>query len=385
MEPDPEAVLLSQRLAGKIREEIISAGGAIPFVRYMAMALYEPGLGYYSAGQEKFGAAGDFTTAPEVSPLFGRCLARPCRQVLKQLGGGEILEFGAGSGALAADLLQELAQHDSLPERYLILEVSAELRLRQRETLEHRVPALAGRVHWLEELPASGFSGVILANEVLDAMPVHRFRWSGEVVEEYSVGYQEDEFTWKLQPPADAGFIDYVTGLVKEYALGPGYVSEVCMAIKPWISTLAERLAGGLVLLIDYGYPRREYYHPQRSGGTLMCHYRHRAHDDPLVLPGLQDITAHVDFTSVAEAGIAAGLELEGFTTQAHFLLDSGIDRMLGEQNTEITSAQLMDIQQARTLLMPGGMGERFRFIGLGRGLELPVEGFRMQDLRGRL
>jgi SAM-dependent MidA family methyltransferase len=375
---------LSDALAALIREQIAAAGGSIPFSRYMELCLYAPGLGYYSAGQRKFGSGGDFVTAPEVSSLFGRCVAQSCAAVLKQTG-GDVLEFGAGSGRLAIDLLTELAAMDSLPGRYLILERSAELRQRQREALQRELPQLAGRVEWLDELPAQELHGVVLANEVLDAMACERWRWSGVQVERLFVADNGDEFIWQPQACDDPGIAATVAGYVEEYGLAPGYTSELNPLLEPWLQSIAARIGSGLVLLIDYGYPRREYLHPQRTDGTLQCHYRQRTHDDVFFMPGIQDITAHVDFTAVAEAAVDAGLAVAGYVTQAHFLLDCGLDQLLQAAGPSADVDYLQLAQQAKTLVLPGEMGERFQCIGLTRALDIEVPGFRMHDMRGRL
>ena len=383
--PDERECAHSDRLAGLIRQAIAASGGAIPFSRFMELCLYAPGLGYYSAGLSKFGAGGDFITAPELSSLFGRCLARSCAAVLAATG-GDILEFGAGSGRLALDLLGELETLGRLPERYCILERSAELRARQQELLSVEVPQLCERISWLDVLPETGFRGVMLGNEVLDAMAVERFRWSGQGAQLFYVTDTAVGFAWQLRPGADPDLASTIAGIADECDLGEGYESELNAGLSPWLRGVAERLERGLLLLIDYGYPRREYYHAQRTGGTLLCHYRQRAHADPLRWPGLQDITAHVDFTAVAGAAAAVGLDVCGYTTQAHFLIDCGLDRLLQEamnRNDELSYLRL--VQQAKTLILPGEMGERFQCIGLARELDIGVPGFRGQDLRRRL
>ncbi len=384
-EPSAEALTLSEQLVDVIRAEIAVAGGFIPFSRYMELCLYSPGLGYYSAGAQKFGAAGDFVTAPELSSLFGRCLAQSCASVLAELGGGDILEFGAGSGRLAADILAELEAIGRLPRQYSILERSAELRARQQETLRVQVPDLCARVTWLDTLPQGDFRGVLLANEVLDAMPVERFRWNGTAVELFNVRSSDDSFDWRPEEAPAGAASKAIQQLAAEVGLAAGFISEINMTLAPWLASIAALLDQGMVLMADYGYPRREYYHPQRSTGTLMCHYRHRAHDDPFLWPGLQDITAHVDFTAVAEAGSAAGLEVTGYTTQAHFLLDCGIDRLLSTAGPTDSVDYLKQVQQVKQLMLPGEMGERFKFIGLAKGIDGPVPGFRLQDFRDRL
>ncbi len=382
-EPDAEALAHSRRLTELIRREIDRGDGRIGFDRFMELALYAPGLGYYSSGTRKFGEAGDFITAPEVSPLFARCLARQCHQVLEGMPGGRLLEIGAGSGALGADLLAELEALDKLPEQYLFLEVSAELRERQRQTLQQRLPHLLERVRWLDDLPEAGFTGLVIANEVLDAMPVHRFRCKGGQVQEGWVAWQDGRFVSLWAPVQSSGLETAVTD-----SLGPladGYESEINLRAGPWLRALGERLAAGVLLLIDYGYPRREYYQPQRSRGTLICHYRHRAHSDPFFRVGLQDITAHVDFTAVAEAGEAAGLAVAGYATQAHFLIGCGLDRILAESNPEDPVSHLALMQGAKRLTLPSEMGERFKVLALARGWERPLIGFAVRDLQDRL
>ncbi|MDH3899492.1 MAG: SAM-dependent methyltransferase [Gammaproteobacteria bacterium] len=383
--PSPPALALSKRLAEHLRMEIAAAGGALPFSVYMEHCLYAPGLGYYSAGSRKFGSGGDFVTAPELSPLFGRCLAQTCGHVLEQLEGGDILEFGAGSGALAVDVLGELERLGRLPGRYLILERSAELRERQQQRVTEQLPHLRDRISWLEALPGPGFAGVLLANEVIDAMPAERFHWTGATVEQFCVTCGDTGFEWQLQAANDDALIAAVQELQQECGLAAGYVSEVNLSIAPWLESVAGVIGRGLLLLCDYGYPRHEYYHPQRNRGTLMCHYRHRAHDDPLLWPGLQDITTHVDFTAVAEAGVAAGLEVTGYTTQAGFLLDCGLDTLLQASGPVDSAAYIKAAQQAKQLTLPGEMGERFAFIGLAKGVDGALPGFRMQDMRQRL
>ena len=350
----------------------------------MELCLYTPGLGYYAAGQRKFGSGGDFVTAPEISPLFGRCLANSCKEVLASLQGGDILEFGAGSGQLAIDVLGELERQACLPGRYLILERSAELRQRQQQAIQKKLPQLLDRVVWIDVLPTAGFRGVMLANEVLDAMAVERFQWDGMAARLFHVSCEGDAFQWRLQQDRDDATAA-VESLVSQCQLQPGYISEANILLSAWLQSVAAVLEQGVMLLLDYGYPRHEYYHPQRSSGTLMCHYRQRAHDDPFLWPGLQDITAHVDFTAVAEAALAADLEVTGYTTQTYFLLDCGLDNLLQQAGPTDSMHYIQLAQQAKTLILPGEMGERFKCIGLTRGLTTTVPGFRLQDYRDRL
>lgn len=382
--PDPAAQKLSAALSSVIREDIAGSDGSIAFARYMERCLYEPGLGYYSAGLRKFGSGGDFVTAPEVSPLFGQCIARSCSAVLASLGGGDILEFGAGSGRLALDLIAGLERLDALPRRYLILERSAELRQRQQETLREHLPQLVDRVSWIDVLPGADFRGVMLANEVLDAMAVERFQWDGEIARLFHVAFDGERFHWQLTDTQDDA-TRRIAMLCADCDLPAGYISEVNAGLPAWLQAVGERLQQGLLLLIDYGYPRHEYYHSQHGSGTLMCHYRQRAHDDPFLWPGLQDITAHVDFTAVAEAAVAAGLDVSGYTTQAGFLLDSGLDELLQSAGPGDSVSYMKLAQQAKTLILPGEMGERFKCIALTRGLDIDIPGFRLQDYRNRL
>lgn len=378
----------SARLAALIRAAINGAGGRLPFDQYMELALYAPGLGYYVAGAEKLGPAGDFVTAPELSPLFGRCLAAQARQMLMALRGGDLLELGAGTGALAAELLAALAADGPLPGRYLILEPSPDLAARQRATLAARVPALADRVVWLQALPTD-FRGLMLANEVVDAMPVHRFVTGadGRVLEVF-VTAAADGFAEVTGPVASPGLAAAVAALHADgLAVAPGYATEVNLRAGPWVAALAQSLAAGLALIIDYGYPRREYYLPERASGTLVCHGRHQVSLDPLVTPGLLDITAHVDFSALAAAGQGAGLTLAGYTTQAQFLIGCGIDRLLAAAAGEDPFALAQLAAGAKQLLLPGQMGERFQVLGLAR--DLPdagaLIGFTGRDLRHRL
>jgi len=349
------------------------------------MALYEPGLGYYSAGARKLGAAGDFITAPEVAPVFSRCVAVQCAEVLRSLGGGDVLELGAGSGAMAAEMLAELEELQSLPARYLILDISADLRQRQRETLAGAVPHLLARVCWLDRLP-DGLVGVVVANEVLDAMPVERFVVRDGLILTLDVTWRSGRFEM-VESPADAGMRDRVERIRAEAGANwpDGYCSELNAALEPWLASVADSLGRGVALFIDYGLPRRELYAAERSAGTLLCHFRHRFHDDPLVNVGLQDITAWVDFTAVAEAGERAGLEVAGYTTQAHFLIGNDLAQRVGAEPPTDLVQRVNLSRQAMLLTLPGEMGERFRAIALTKGYDSPLRGFAVRDLRHTL
>lgn len=384
--PDDDALVHSNELADRIRAEIDSNNGSITFDRYMEMALYEPGLGYYSAGSGKLGNQGDFVTAPEISCLYSYCLARQCRQVLERLNQGVILELGAGTGRMACDILLYLKRHDSLPQRYIILETSADLKQRQRELLGERVPEYSDRVEWLDALPENPVTGLMLANEVLDALPVKRVVIDNNHLYELNVTRRDRGFTW-LEKEAGGEVVNRVRH-IEDSILRPWqgrYVTEVNLAIDPWIASLSDCLQQGLILLIDYGYTRNEYYHPQRPDGTLLCHYRHRAHSNPFLYPGLQDITASVDFTTVAEAAVASDLQVAGYTTQAHFLTSSGLDEVFAESSSDDPKKQLELSGQIKKLVFPGEMGERFKVMGLGRNVGGKLMGFSFSDQRGRL
>lgn len=381
----------SERLVDRIRDEIERSGGWISFARYMEMALYEPGLGYYSAGATKFGAAGDFITAPELSPLFSRCMASQCADVLRALGGGVVLEIGAGSGVMAADILNELAVLDVLPERYLILEVSADLRERQLATLAARGARHLSRVEWLESLPEDrSIKGAIIANEVMDAIPVERFRVRAGEINSMGVTWELGRLDWS-ETRAETALRKRVREIESQLPapFEDGYTSEISLRLDPWVRSLGKALKKGAIVLVDYGLPRQQYYRAERRDGTLLCHYRHAFHDDPFINPGLQDLGAWVDFTTVAEAASAAGLQVAGFTTQAHFLMGSGIEHYLHDPGNEAGGSDLAErislARQAMMLTLPGEMGERFKVIGLTKGLKQELNGFSIRDLAATL
>lgn len=364
--PDPDALALSRELSARLRERM-ETRGSMPFDLWMEGVLYEPGLGYYSAGQEKFGAAGDFITAPLVSPLFAWSLAGQCAEALEASQGDVILELGPGDGALAADLLAELERQRRLPREYWLLERSGSLRQRQHERLQSNVPHLVDRVRWLDALPDAPLRGVILGNEVMDALPVVRFRRDAGGISEFHVTVSGDGFGWAVVPARDA-VAAAVQAIERDLgaALPTGYESELCLQLPGFMATLAECLADGLLLMVDYGYARRDYYRAERSQGTLVCHYRHRAHWDPLLVPGLQDVSAFVDFTGAAQGAQDAGLAVLGYATQAHFLMGAGVTALMEARQGGDAMAQVQMAQQAKTLLLPGGMGERFRVLAAG-------------------
>jgi SAM-dependent MidA family methyltransferase len=376
--PPAEALAHSEKLTALIRDEIAANAGWIPFAHYMELALYAPGLGYYTAGARKLGREGDFTTAPEMTPLYGQTLARQAAEVLES-GLDQILEIGAGSGALAAALLTELERLERLPRIYYILELSPDLRERERDLLALKVPHLLERVIWLNRLPTL-YQGLIIANEVLDAMPVHLVRTGAAGMEEAGVTLNGAAFAWAWRP-AEAE----LRSAAETLRLPLGYQTEIQLVACGFVRTLAQSMARGVILLIDYGFPAHEYYHAERSAGTLMCHYRHRAHADPFFLPGLQDITSHIDFSAVAQAGGEAGLELLGYTGQAQFLINCGITDIMLRTPPENAAAYLPQAAAAQQLLSPSEMGELFKVIALGKDYAAALIGFAAGDRRTSL
>ncbi len=373
--PSPDALVHSAKLCELIRQDIATQGGWIPFSRFMELALYAPGLGYYTAGSHKFGEAGDFITAPELSALFGRTMARQLIEVM-QNSTPHILELGAGSGKLALDILTELENKDALPESYSILEVSADLRQRQQALINSKLPHLADRLHWLEALPEH-ISGAVIGNEVLDALPVHLLHWTKDKIQELGVVNRNHHFVWQDKPLETPALYD----IVEKIRVPNDYISEVSLTARGLIASLCERMNKGALLFVDYGFGSREYYHPQRTRGTLMCHYRHHSHSDPFYLPGLQDITAHVDFTAMAEVAIDSGAHFLGYTSQANFLLNNGMPDFLGEISPDDVKAYAPLSAQLQKLTSPAEMGELFKVIALGIDMKQPLTGFMRGDL----
>jgi SAM-dependent MidA family methyltransferase len=375
--PSRDAFAHSALVIDRVRSELKSSGGWMSFARYMELVLYAPGLGYYSAGARKLGADGDFTTAPELTALYGHCIAQQARAILA-LGLDEILEVGAGSGALAAALLEELDRLGAAPRSFLILELSADLRARSRDLLAARVPHLMDRIAWLNVLPPA-FAGLIIGNEVLDAMPVHVVRATAQGIEEAGVVASRGEraFEWSFRPASGE-----VRSAAERLDLAPGYVTEIGLAARAFVRSAGAILERGVMLFVDYGFPAREYYHPQRAQGTLMCHYRHRAHTDPFFLPGLQDVTAHVDFTAIAEAASGVGLDVLGFANQEQFLVNCGITELMLRTSPEDAARYLPQAAAANKLLSPSEMGELFKAIALGRGVPDGLAGFQSGDRR---
>jgi SAM-dependent MidA family methyltransferase len=383
--PDTDARAHSERLSAAIRAAIAEAGGYIPFSRYMQMALYAPGLGYYAAGARKLGAAGDFVTAPEMSPLFAVAIAKELRAIITVSERREIVELGGGSGRLAAGVLNALAASDALPSRYAILEVSPDLIERQRATIAREALPHAPRVVWIDGLPDS-IDGAVIANEVLDAIPteliaVHGGRSYQRGVTVGAAASRANGFAW-AERPAEARLAALAAARFPQEG---DYASEITPASEALVETIGRRLVAGAALFIDYGFPRAEYYHPQRSQGTLMCHYRHRAHGEPFLWPGLTDISAHVDFTAIAEAGERAGLEVAGYATLASFLVDCGILDALAAVGPPESTAYIRAVEPVQKLLAPSEMGELFKVLALARSTAIGWSGFARGDRRHRL
>ena len=394
-EPDYGAKKRSQLLTQRIKSACAQSGGWIPFSEYMNIALYEPELGYYSGGLQKFGKKGDFITSPELSSLFGQCLANQLNEIFQNLAKLSeedvfVLEFGAGSGLLAVDILQELEKLDALPEKYLILELSAELQHRQKQTIKQKVPHLYEYVQWLDQMPAELSNVVVIANEVLDAMPVDCFRVSGttggNAIETLTVAVEDEKLISKYLVTENSAD-ERIRSIQQRSAIEfiDGYCSEFNPAIQGWLSALAKVIKRAVILLIDYGYSETEYYHPDRSAGTLMCYHQHKAHGDYLWWPGLQDITAFVNFTDVAYNAVDLGLEVSGYTTQAAFLLANGLSELHASQVTDDVQQQIKLSQQIKTLTLPSEMGDRFKVMALTKNYDEPLKGFSMLDLRNRL
>jgi SAM-dependent MidA family methyltransferase len=380
-EPDADARVHSDRLRAEIAHAIDAADGFLPFDRYMQMALYAPGLGYYVAGARKFGSAGDFVTAPELTPLFGRALAAQVDSILAATQRREIVELGAGSGRLASDLLSALAAMGKPARHYFIIEVSAELRERQHATIERLAPSELANVEWTTQLPAR-IEGAIVMNEVLDAVPVHLIARRGGAWLERGVSLEYGRLAWAERPLRDARLIALAANRFP--AVGD-YASELNPAAEALVEHVGRRLATGALLVVDYGFTRAEYYLPERNNGTLMGHYRHRAHDDPFLWPGLSDLTAHVDFTAIAEAGERAGLAVAGFTAQASFLLACGLLDRLRETGPPESLAYLREASAVQTLTSMSGMGELFKVLALARGEGIDWKGFALSDRSHRL
>ena len=374
--PSADALAHSENVRARLVAAIQDAGGWIGFDRYMDIALYEPGLGYYSAGSRKLGADGDFITAPELSPLFGQTFASSLAEVMRA-SDPCVLEVGAGSGALAADVLLEMQTLNCLPEAYCILELSADLRERQRECITRLAPALVGRMQWLDALPAQ-FEGVVLANEVLDATPAHVVTTRGGKLLESFVKRDAAENTFHWFETSASDVVRHAAEALQLPA--NGYQSEINLTARALATSFARLLTRGVLLFIDYGFPAHEFYNPQRTRGTLMCHYRHHAHDDPFAFVGLQDITTHVDFSAVAAAAREGGATLAGYASQANFLINCGITELLAQTPASDARAYAPLVAQAQKLLSPAEMGELFKVIALAKNVDAPLLGFARGD-----
>ncbi len=389
--PSLEAQKHSQVLQTHIQKECTLQGGKITFKRFMELALYAPGLGYYSAGNCKFGPAGDFVTAPEISPLFGQSVSFALQAILQNFSSNSrpcILELGAGTGKLAADILENL---DYLPEKYYILEISADLIERQKNYLKTSLnPSLFSSIQWLTQLPSTPFAGIILANEVIDAMPVHKIKLSCEntvqTYWEYYVKFQDNQFQWQVDPPSTPILAQALSHISSLTNISEDFTCEINTDLKPWLAGLAEFLTQGVMIFIDYGFPEHEYYHADRKMGTLMCHYRHRAHDDVFQHIGLTDITAHVDFTALANAAHELELNVAGFTTQGAYLLDNNLTHFAQQalQNASTVTPYLI-AQQVQQLTSPQEMGELFKVMAVTKQWDHPLTGFQLRDHRYRL
>ncbi len=378
--------MLEQRIIARIQDK-----GPMPFVDFMEAALYTPKLGYYANDAEKFGEQGDFTTAPNISPLFAHCVAKQCQQVLELLDEGSVVEVGAGNGQMACDILLFLEKEGCLPSQYLIIERSVALRQVQRQTLEEKANHCLNHVIWVDEIP-NNLNAIVIANELLDALPAHRFKWSKGQCYSSFIAVDDKQRLYEMYIPENDALLERVVNSINtDLADGffDGQHGEVNLNALSWLENVAARLQKGMVLILDYGYPQQEYYHPQRKDGTRKCFYRQHQHNDPFVLMGLQDISCHVNFTALVQLAVANGLDLSGFSTQAGFLVGCGITQQLNELTRERESQTLKESvslsSQMDTLLSPGGMGELVKAIGFQKNLDNPMIGFSFQDMSFRL
>lgn len=380
--PTPEAQAQSARMVDHLARSIARDGGWISFAEYMQQALYAPGLGYYAAGARKFGPAGDFVTAPEMTALFGASIAAQLADVLAAVPQADVIELGPGTGKLAADLLRALEERDALPSRYRLLETSPDLRERQRDHLGAAVPECMERIDWIDAVPQQ-WRGAIVVNEVLDAVPAHLIARQGGKWFERGVALERERQLAFADRPLDAGALQ--ASAAARFPPTGDYVSEINPASAALVAHLARRCERGVLLLVDYGFPAAEYYHAQRSAGTLMAHYRQHALSDPFLLPGLCDLTAHVDFSAIAHAGVAGGMTVAGYTTQARFLVNCGVLDALARCGDPQTAAYLREAAAVQKLLSPAEMGELFKVLAFSRGLDFELVGFRDGDQSHRL
>ncbi|EKD71659.1 MAG: hypothetical protein ACD_46C00131G0001 [uncultured bacterium] len=365
-----------------ISREIDTNGGAISFATFMELALYHPIVGYYNSPNFSLGNDGDFITAPHISSLFAKCLARQCASILQALSSKNILELGPGEARLTADLLHELQQQNCLPEHYFLYEISENLRQKQQDFLQKTCPQWMNRIVFLNEIPEK-FSGLIIGNEVLDAIPVDLFAIENHTLKERCVAQKNGEFYWLNHEPQSAIFAENGAHILRQYALPNGYQSELHLQLASFIQRISRALTQGVAIFIDYGYAEAEYYHPERTQGTLTCFYRHQKHGNPLINPGAQDITAHVNFTRVIEVAAENGCELAGYTTQAAFLLACGLLDLAAEEEKNLSSTQEFKLHQAiKTLTLPTEMGEIVKVMALSKHFDLPLTGFAFQDRR---
>jgi len=378
----PEMHRHSQAVLNYLQHEIKKAGGHISFAHFMKLALYAPGLGYYTSGSYKLGERGDFVTAAEISPLFAKTLAGQFAAILETLPQGSILELGAGTGIFATEVLLELEKRQALPVRYFILEPSAELVERQKNLVLKTCPRFLSRLVWLDQLPET-FRGIIFANEVLDALPVHCFRIENKTVKERCVAFNNNELVWKTTTPLSVELHKKVLALMKKYNLPSGYESEINLLLPRWIKTLANLMQEGVVIFFDYGYGRHEYYHPDRFNGTLRCYFQHRMHTNPFLYPGLQDMTANVDFTMVVKSALRANLDLAGYTTQGVYLMSNGITDGINTNPASINAYQ--QNQALKRLLFPSEMGNLVKTIAFTKNWKGPLKGFSQFDQRREL
>ena len=377
-----------QPLVNQICAEIDKHDGKLDFTKFMEMALYTPNLGYYASNKAIFGEQGDFVTAPELSPLFSRCLAKQAEEVLSQLDEeADILEFGAGAGTMACDILMELDTLNCLPRKYFISELSSTLRKRQQTRIATYAPHLLDRVSWLDELPES-FTGVMLGNEILDAIPTHRVRFNkNSEHEQLFVGYENNQLTWVGCKPENDILISEMDKTFEKFGqnMPDRYETEININSMQWIQKISRTLKQGLALFIDYGFTESEFFRPERSDGTLMCHYKHFAHSDPLTHIGLQDITSHVNFTAIAEVAFDNDMTISGFTNQTYFLVGCGLEGLLSEIDINDTKQFIRETQPVKVLILPDEMGELFKVIGLTKNFDQDLMGFRAKNLLERL
>lgn len=390
--PDKDAAAHSVKVKQCLLDKI-AANGNISFTDYMQTVLYEPGLGYYSAGSTKLGAEGDFVTAPEISSLFSQSIAQAILPALVEIESCSILEVGAGSGKMAAAILAHLDSLNKLPTHYYILELSADLRLRQQQLIKEKIPSIAERVIWLDNIPEN-LNTVVIANELLDAMPVVRFRKEKQGISIEHVVEVNGEFQLSYIGDTDDAIYQRAIKRVEEIEshsikFEVGFISEINFNAEDWLTSIAEKLDKGIIILIDYGYPQHEYYHPQRHEGTLNCFYRHRHHSNPFLYPGLQDLTAHIDFTAIADSGVNNGLNLLGYTTQSHFLFGAGIAQLAEKRSENVADdnivAQIEMANEVKKLTMPYEMGEVVKVIGFSKNCDVALDAFHFKDMRDHL